>query len=255
MQHKTLVEVIKTAAVSSTKTIPSISPPNNILPYNLRLLLNKKRRARSTWQNSRLPSDKQTFNRLSNILKKELIKYKADQYANYINSLQPTPNSLWRATKKLTKIRETIPPHRTSNKLLASTDEEKSLVFAEHLANTFKPHQDIFPNPDHLSHISAFNSSPLPMCPPTKPISPNEIVCLIKKLLARKALGHDLITNKVLKNLSKKCILSVTYIYNSMLRLSYLPTIWKLAVVIVIPKIWKPKNLVSSYRPIFRQIV
>jgi len=85
---------------------------------------------------------------------------------------------------------------------------------------------------------------------PSKPISSSEIVCLIKKLPAHKAPGHDLITNKVLKNLSKKCILSFAHIFNSMLRLSYFPSIWKLPVVILIPKVGKPKNLASSYRPI-----
>jgi hypothetical protein len=35
-----------------------------------------------------------------------------------------------------------------------------------------------------------------------------------------------------------------------MLRLSYFLTTWKLAVVIVIPKVGKPKNLTSSYRSI-----
>lgn len=35
-----------------------------------------------------------------------------------------------------------------------------------------------------------------------------------------------------------------------MLRLPYFPTIWKLAVVIIIPKVGKPKNLATSYRPI-----
>ncbi|KAL4104770.1 hypothetical protein QTP88_020046 [Uroleucon formosanum] len=147
-------------ASSITPFIKQIS--KNTLPSNLRLLLNKKRNARSTWQNSRLPSDKKIFNHLSNLLKKELIKHKAKQYENYINSLEPTPISLWRATKKLTKIREIIPPLLTSNNLLASTDEEKSLIFAEHLANAFKPHQDIFPNPEHLSQdtkrvVSAFD--------------------------------------------------------------------------------------------------
>ncbi|KAL4142644.1 hypothetical protein QTP88_005062 [Uroleucon formosanum] len=78
------------------------------------------------------------------------------------------------------------------------------------------------------------------------PLDPQKV----PKLPARKAPGHDLITNKVLKNLSKKCILSLTHNYNSMLRLSYFPTIWKHAVVIVIPKAGKPKNLASSYRPI-----
>jgi len=245
-----LVKTIKNAAVSSTKTISSNFPPNNILPYNLRLLISKKRRARSTWQNSRLPSDKQLYNRLSNFLKKELFKYKADQYLNYIKSLNPTDNSLWKATKKLTKVRESIPPLLKRDNMLASTDEEKSLVFAEHLISTFKPHQDIFPNLDHLNQVSASISFPLPMSLPIKPISPGEIVCVIKKLPANKAPGHDLITNKVLKHLSKKCVLSLTHIFNSMLRLSYFPSIWKLAVVILIPKVGKPKNLASSYRPI-----
>lgn len=35
-----------------------------------------------------------------------------------------------------------------------------------------------------------------------------------------------------------------------MLRLSFFPATWKIAVVILIPKVGKPKNLISSYRPI-----
>lgn len=35
-----------------------------------------------------------------------------------------------------------------------------------------------------------------------------------------------------------------------MLRLSYFPDIWRIAVVMLIPKIGKPKNMVISYRPI-----
>lgn len=46
--------------------------------------------------------------------------------------------------KKLTKIRKSIPPLLKSDNTLASSDDEKSIVFAEHLANTFKPHIDIF---------------------------------------------------------------------------------------------------------------
>lgn len=81
-------------------------------------------------------------------------------------------------------------------------------------------------------------------------ISPSEIASLIKKLPARKASGHDFISNKILKNLSNKLFLSLNHIYNSMLRLSYFPSIWKIAVVILLPKMGKPKNVASSYRPI-----
>jgi len=68
------------------------------------------------------------------------------------------------------------------------------------LANTFKPHQDIFPNPDHLTQINTFLFPALPMFLPRKPIFPY------------KATGHDLITNKVLKNLQKMYHLINTYL-------------------------------------------
>jgi hypothetical protein len=84
----------------------------------------------------------------------------------------------------------------------------------------------------------------------TKPISPAEIVSVIHKLWPKKSTGHDQITNKIAKNLSKKSILFLTCIYNIMLRLSYFPSAWKYLIIIMISKLNKPKHLISSYRPI-----
>jgi len=47
----------------------------------------------------------------------------------------------------------------------------------------------------------------LPMSLPAIPISPTEIVSEIHKHWPKKSPGHDLITNKISKNLSKKSIL------------------------------------------------
>jgi len=85
---------------------------------------------------------------------------------------------------------------------------------------------------------------------PAKHTSPSEIEFLISKLKEKKAPGYDLITNKILKNLPKKTIVLITYIVNSMLRISYIPSIWKSSTIIVIPKPNKPKNEITSYRPI-----
>lgn len=85
---------------------------------------------------------------------------------------------------------------------------------------------------------------------PIKHTSPNKIKNLIQKLKVKKLPGHDQITNKILKHLPKKSIILLTYIYNSMLILSYFPSIWKIAVIILIQKPNKPKNEPSSYRPI-----
>ncbi|KAF0756919.1 Uncharacterized protein FWK35_00014605 [Aphis craccivora] len=62
---------------------------------------------------------------------------------------------------------------------------------------------------------------------PAKPISPAEIVSVIQKRRPKKSPGHDKITNKIAKNLSKKY-----------------------SVIIMIAKPNKPKHLVSSFRPI-----
>jgi len=60
---------------------------------------------------------------------------------------------------------------------------------------------------------------------PTKHITPNEIKVLINKLKEEKSPEYDLITNKILRNLPEKTIVLITYIFNSMLRISYSPLI------------------------------
>ena len=66
----------------------------------------------------------------------------------------------------------------------------------------------------------------------------------------RKAPGYDLISGKVLKELPKKAITLLTILYNSILRLSYYPLLWKFAQIIMVPKAGKPVDDVTSYRPI-----
>jgi adenylate/nucleoside-diphosphate kinase len=85
---------------------------------------------------------------------------------------------------------------------------------------------------------------------PIKPFSPKEIAKAIAHANARKAPGYGLITGKVLKELPKKAVTLLTIFYNSMLRLSYYPLLWKLALIIMVPKPRTPINDVTSYRPI-----
>uniref|UniRef100_A0A2S2PXM8 Putative RNA-directed DNA polymerase n=1 Tax=Sipha flava TaxID=143950 RepID=A0A2S2PXM8_9HEMI len=84
---------------------------------------------------------------------------------------------------------------------------------------------------------------------PTKHTSPSEILHIIKKLHNNKALGHDFITNRIIKNLPKKSLVLLTFIYNSILQLSYIPLSWKHSIIILIHKPGKPENLPSSFRP------
>uniref|UniRef100_A0A2S2Q352 Putative RNA-directed DNA polymerase n=1 Tax=Sipha flava TaxID=143950 RepID=A0A2S2Q352_9HEMI len=243
-----LTNNIQNAAKDSSTQRPSKSLTNNLTP-ELRQLLAKKRRARSTWQRTHYPDDKTRYNMLSNKLKSLLKIHKNDSYKNYLQNLSLKNGSLWRKTKSILRIKEITPPLRRPHNSLATTDKEKADTLAEGLSSAFVPHS-ISPPPLHLETVAESLYSPLPMALPAKPTSPAEISGIIKKLANRKSPGHDLITNKVIKNLPAKTIIFLAHIYNATLRLSYFPSTWKSSVIVTILKPGKPPKHPSSYRPI-----
>lgn len=243
-----LTDIIKNSASRASHTHSPKTKQDN-LPLHLSQLLTEKRRARARWQRTHLPSDKSTYNRLSCNLKNLLYKYNTESYQHYINSLTNNNKSLWKATKNILKEKKVSPPLRNPNNTLAISNSEKANLFATHLANNFRPHSDIN-IVDHTRRITESLDTPCPMALPTKHTSPSEILFLIKKLQNNKSPGHDLITNKIIKHLPKKAIIQLTYIFNSILRLSYIPQTWKHSIVILIHKPGKPPELPSSYRPI-----
>ncbi len=66
----------------------------------------------------------------------------------------------------------------------------------------------------------------------------------------KKAPGFDLITGEVLQQLSRKAIVKITSLINAAFRLKYVPRLWKVAEVIMIPNPGKPPHEAASYRPI-----
>jgi retron-type reverse transcriptase len=59
-----------------------------------------------------------------------------------------------------------------------------------------------------------------------------------------------LISGEILKQLPKKAIVKLTYLYSAAFPVKYVPSYWKAAEVIMIPKPGKPATEVTSYRPI-----
>jgi hypothetical protein len=85
---------------------------------------------------------------------------------------------------------------------------------------------------------------------PAKHIIPGKILYSIQKLPTKKAPGHDLISNHIVKKLPNKSIIFLSLILNSLIRLSYFPTAWKYSNTILIYKSDKSLELLSSDRPI-----
>jgi hypothetical protein len=80
--------------------------------------------------------------------------------------------------------------------------------------------------------------------------SPREIRNVMRGLRNGEAVGYDDINNSLLKNLSCKALVFLTFLFNGCLKLSYFPSKWKHSKVIPIPKPNKDHSDPSNFRPI-----
>jgi len=215
-------------------------------PLHIRELIAAKR-SRSRWQRSRNQGDRITYNRLRRQIQTALRNANNITLEHYLTTLTPSYNTFWKTTQRLKRPQTSIPPIRKTDRSWAKSNEEKATAFADYLQQVFTPHS-IPQRTDDA--ISALLDVPCQLSLPIKPFSPTEVVMAIARTNARKAPGYDLISGKVLQELPMKAILLLTTLYNSALRLSYFPLLWKFAHIIMIPKPGKPVHGTASYRPI-----
>ncbi|KAL4103264.1 hypothetical protein QTP88_018641 [Uroleucon formosanum] len=93
-----LTMLIQSAAWEATKPNKTHDSKNNypIVSDQIRCLIVEKRRARAKYQVTRLPSHKTAYNKLANLLKKVLAKYKSYEFEQKLHSLSVIDGSLWR---------------------------------------------------------------------------------------------------------------------------------------------------------------
>lgn len=220
-------------------------------PPNIMDKIAEKRRLRKRWQTTRAPGDKLILNRAVKDIKRHLEETKNQAIQQYLEKLTPTQAtdySLWKATKKLKQPIQHIPSIRANNEW-ARNAKQKADLFANHLAKVFTPHTST--NNVDLDDINKFLDSPFQMELPMKNFKIREIKSIIKsEINAKKAPGFDLITGKILKELPDVCLKLITMLFNAIIRLSYFPSQWKVAQIIMIQKPGKKENEVESYRPI-----
>lgn len=239
------MKLIQKAVYENTKEITHITKGNNY-PAEIRNLVAEKRRARRRWQQSRDPADKTILNNKTQKLKREIQKIKEESFNHFLRNLtadEETDYSLWKITKKVKRPVMSIPPIRKEAGPWARSNKQKADVFAEHLADIFKPNQTEIET--ILEEVQNNDSLEI------TPVTPEEVAKEIKtNLNLKKAPGFDLITGQILKQLPTKGIVMLTYLTNAAFRLKHVPTIWKVAEVIMLPKPGKTPNDVKSYRPI-----
>ena len=233
-------------AAAKEATPSSIPPIGNQVSYITREVkegIRTRRKLRHQWQTTRDPEIKRKFNRFCKRVQDLFRQNQNATFSEFLSSLDPTEStnySLYKVAKAARKPPSFVSPLRTGQSW-ASSDADKSTLFAHHLERTFTPH-DFGPTTaptwnaedgERIAHIT-----------------PKEIRQIIQKLKKREAPGHDLISATILSQLPCKGFCRLGQIYNAVLRLQYFPSLWKTARIIMVPKAGKPEEEVTSYRPI-----
>lgn len=245
-----LSTIISQAYKNSTPTVKIRSPEQ--LPSHIKQKIKIKNALRRKYQKTGNPALRTLQNKYTNLIKKEISDWTDQQWSNKLEKLKTGDNTIWRMTKSLTKSKKCKIPPLTKNNITATSDKEKADLISEQFFETHlltrnmstKSHEKEIINKKNNFLRRKINLKNV------KLTSPKEIKKVTKKLKNNKAPGHDAITNKMIKNLSKKAFVQLTYIYNYAFNNSYFPIEWKKAVVLAFPKPGKDHTLPSSYRPI-----
>lgn len=241
---------------NTTKRTTSENPSN--LPLDIIQLIRQRRKAQKEFYKTRLPADKAIFNKLRRQLHNRLQAYNLQTWQSFIEQAKVKGSSdMWKITKILRNKSEAISPLQPDMTRDPVYDPQlKAEIFADTLEQRFQP-------------VSPPSTTTSPEIPPLqqdqqdhieRPISEGdpsdwsikipETTYLLKTCSTQKACGPDNINGKMIRNLPTNVIKLLTKIYNACVNISYFPTAWKTANIILIPK--KGKNLrdPNNYRPI-----
>lgn len=162
-----------------------------------------------------------------------------------LTATKTTNYSLWKATSELNQPTRTRPPLKQGD-TWARTPQHRIDAFATHLSNVFQPNEGTGDDQE----VDGVLNQDLQLDLPIKPTTPREISRLINRLDNKKAPGFDQITKEVLLQLPRKGIVFLATLFNSIMRVSHYPSVWKISQIIMIHKEGKPQHEVGSYRPI-----
>jgi hypothetical protein len=140
----------------------------------------------------------------------------------YLANLTPNPDtnhSLWKATRKTKHPPQHISPLQLRENTWARTDKQKAMAFAEHHITVFLPFTSQLTASDEELILHKLHA-PHQMEFPLKKIRSHVVVqTILRQTHSTKSPGYDLITGRMLKELSHKGIRAITQIYNAILRL------------------------------------
>jgi hypothetical protein len=255
-----ITRTIQAAQDSATKIKQINIEPSRflVLPDNIIKLIKQKRAARRRAQTDETAKTK--YYSLAKQVRTEINNFKSTKWQDYcteLNSLSVSDTKLWNAIKSIDssgKGNYKLPCLVNGTGPLTNKPNETAEIFASTLEQVFSNQDDPSfdsKNQETVSQgIATRFSSPLNNVP-MEPTTAEEIrLILATQIRPKGAPGQDRITNRVLKALPAEFHSSLATIFNASLKLSHVPTPWKQAEVILIPKPDKDHTQPSNHRPI-----
>ncbi|CAF4142911.1 unnamed protein product [Rotaria magnacalcarata] len=222
-----------------------------------RSLIKTKHQHYRRWKKNGQETDKQLYYKYKLLLTNSLRNDRKDHYKKLMSSLcqkKMYSESVWLTVRKFhqKRIKQSLPRIMNYNNIVATSEKEKANIFAEFFQseiyaapNNTLPFHDQVSNRVNIIRNRMQNTADIKW----NKITPEEVKWHMKQL-RNSATGSDNIHNRCLKNYTSQLIDHLTLLFNSIVDVGYIPSVWKKANIILLLKPNKDKHQPSSYRPI-----
>jgi hypothetical protein len=230
------------------------NPDKSDIPSEIIEIIKDRNKARKKYQRTGNNNYKYQFQNLNRVIKTELANHKNAQWDKLLRNAKTNDNTLWKLASSRTKKRSEIPPITDSNNIEAISDEQKTECLASYFQGVHN--NSTASNPKQLKIEAIINKTINRQTNLNHEYiknvitNPREVGGILHKLKNNKATGEDSVDNVVIKRMSRKAKVQLTYLINGALKLNYFPKQYKNSIVIPIPKTGKNPKKVESYRPI-----
>ena len=246
MLTKQMLEASQQATVSiKTNNKPLILPPETIK------LIKERRKVRRLYIKTRNPFLKSEINKLKKQIDESIASFKRNSWHELCEKAKKhkiSTSTIWKKIKSINNNDKSTPKSQKINigNIANPTNEDIANQFANNLSSTFNLDVDNFKHDTEANLFSCKEEEKSLF----EKISYAEFEKITSKLKKKSATGPDDIQYNHIKNAPKSFKQLIINLFNESIETGKIPTSWKKAKIIMIPKPGKSKSEITSYRPI-----
>lgn len=222
-------------------------------PADIKNLIKERNRIRRQFQRGRNQDDADRMTQLNAEIKTRIWTNCENTWHSNIRKAIQEKGNVWRFIKaRKRKGNPSYIPTLEEGDAVHQTSAEKANLLANTYAGVSRITKDLNDLETNAQVETEYQEilNEDPDTPSTENTSPMEIKKIIRAMKPTKAPGIDEIMAISLKNIPRKMLAQLYYIYKACIQTQIFPEPWKNAIIIPIPKPKKPLKNPTSYRPI-----